>query len=105
MWDWKEISRDFLRKTVEADVQLFKLKKKIHNNQKTQQKYDSMLATFTVYHHLWGRPFLESPQKLVQELHSLLSHSEDEGKAYDSNWFLAQRKHLINNLIKAYREL
>jgi len=89
---------------ISPDVQLFKLKKKIYNNQKTQQKYDSMLATFTVYHHLWGNHFLESPQKLVQELHSLLSHSEDEGKAYDCNWFLIQRKHLIKNLIKVYRK-
>ena len=105
MWDWKEISRDFLKKAVEADTQLWELQANVHDNQRTQQKYDSMLATFAVYHHLWGRPFLESPQKLVQELYSILSHSEDKDKAYDCNWFLSQRKHLIKNLIKVYREL
>jgi hypothetical protein len=99
-WDWKELSRHFLRQAAQAQNRLWQLEDSAEVDPALQEEYDRVLAAFSAYHHLWGRPFLRSPEELVQELVALLNRPAAQGQARDPERFRSEWQTLIRTLIE-----
>ena len=103
-WDWKEQSRYFLAQAAAQQRQLWEIGAQAKNQPACQEEYDRTLAVFSVYHHLWGRPFLYTREKLVAELEALLDKPICDAPPYDQHRFAIGWKAVIEELIEKYRK-
>lgn len=105
-WDWKEQSRYFLAQAVEQQRQLWEVESQAKTGfgcLEYQERYDRTLAAFSVYHHLWGRPFLRTREKLIAELEALLDKPICDEPPYDQHRLTDCWKAVIEELIEKYR--
>lgn len=100
MWDWREISRLFLKRAAQADTALWDMRRAARHGAISQEKYDQILAEYTLFHSLWGQPFLQTNLRLLQELQSLFAEPVAEDKAFDKNRYLTQYRNSLSALMR-----
>ena len=105
-WDSERVSRAFLSQAKEAERYCMEVRRKVKLNPGYKRVHDEHRAKFYVYNYLHARTFLESREKLVQELERILSCEVIPSPAeyYDLDVFESYRQQYIKAEISKLRE-
>ena len=98
-WDLEQISNSYLRQAEEAERYCKEVKAKIKATSSYEMIFDEHMAKFYVYNYLYGKTFLSSREKLLTELHSMLSYKMSPTECFDLSRFETFRKTYINHEI------
>jgi hypothetical protein len=102
-WDWRELSRYFLRKATNAQRRMWALRYPARTDSTSRAEFDRALAVLSVCHQLWGKPFLRNREHLINELHGLLTAPKPEEAPFDEDRFVRMWRDVVTALIWRYR--
>ncbi len=97
-WDWKEKSRYFLAQAAEQQRRLWELQPQAKCDPIRPEEYDRTVAAFSVYHYLWGKPFLLTQKGLIEELQAILNCPTPAERPYNQPRFVKYWKEIIGEL-------
>ncbi|MGB9369603.1 MAG: hypothetical protein WCE79_26720 [Xanthobacteraceae bacterium] len=100
-WDVQSLSERFLRLADQTERRAEECRQRVPRSSGHKWFHDEALAEFSVYHRLHGRTFLETPQALVSELHSMKKLKLTTG-AYDPEVFERRRLQTIDDLLAEF---
>jgi len=103
-WNPDALTKRFLNQAEDTERYLREVRSKVKHTTSYQHVYDEQMARFSVFNYLHGRTFLETQDRLLQELRSLLAGVGPNLNVYDKERFETYRRRCIQQLIDEFSE-
>ena len=71
VWNPRALSDQYLARAAKAAARIKECRAKVPKSETYKRLHDEALAEFCVFNRLHGRTFLETPAKLLAELHTM----------------------------------